>query len=139
MKPNKLSILLAVIALIISTLACAVGGGEPTLDNVRTAKDEDGAQPANVFGSTETVYAVSDLSNGVKGNVILSRWYAVSIPDVDPNFLIDEVDITIEEDSFSGTIFFSFEPPEGGWPAGTYKVEILFNNVLVTTSEFSVQ
>ena len=139
MKLNKLSILLAVIALIISTLACAVGGGEPALDNVRTAKDEDGAQPATVFGSTETVYAVSDLSNGVKGNVILSRWYAVSVPDVEPNFLIDEVDITIEEDSFSGTIFFSFEPPEGGWPAGTYKVEVLFNDVLITTSEFSVQ
>lgn len=139
MKLNRLSILLAVIALFISTLACAFGGGEPTLSNVRTAKDEDGAQPSSVFGSTETIYAVSDLSNGVKGNVVLSRWYAVDVPDVEPNFLIDEVDITIEEDSFTGTIFFNFDPPEGGWPVGTYKVEILFNNVLITSAEYSVQ
>ena len=55
MKSKKLSILLAVLALIISTLACALGG-EPTLSNVRTAKDQDGAQPASIFATTETVF-----------------------------------------------------------------------------------
>lgn len=138
MNKNKLSILLAVIALVISTLACALGG-EPTLSNVRLAKDSDGNELATVFGPNETVYAVSDLSSGVKGNVIQSKWYAVDVADVEPNYLIDTADITIEEDLFSGTIYFNFEPPTDGWPTGTYKVEVLFNDVLISTLEFSVQ
>jgi hypothetical protein len=137
MKSNKVSILLAVIALIISTLACAVG--EPTLSNVRTAKDEDGTQPASVFSATETVYVVSDLANGVTGNVVTSRWSVVSVEGYESNSLIDEVDITLEEDKLAYTIFFYFEPPGGGWPAGTYKVEVLFNGVSNSTVEFTVQ
>jgi hypothetical protein len=138
MKSKKLSILLAVIALIVSTLACAAGG-EPTLSNVRTAKDEDGAQPATIFGATDTIYVVTDLSNGVKGNLVTSKWYAVDVVDVEPNFLIDTAEKSIEDDSFSGTVFFYFEPPTDGWPAGTYKVEIYFNAALNSTVQFTVQ
>lgn len=138
MKSNKISILLALAALIISTLACALGG-EPTLSNVRTAKDEDGAQVASVFSSSETIYVVNDLANGIKGNVVSSKWYAVNAADTEPNFLIDEVDIPIEEETFDGTIFFYFEAPDGGWPVGTYKVEVYFNGTLNSTVEFAVQ
>ncbi|MCL4275457.1 MAG: hypothetical protein KJZ77_16415 [Anaerolineales bacterium] len=139
MKSKKLSILLALAALIISTLACAMGG-EPTLSNVRTARDQDGNQTTSVFGTFDTVYVVSDLSNGVLGNVVTSNWYAVDVADTEPNFLIDSADILVEEDSFSGTIYFFFPPPVNGqWPVGTYKVEVLFNGVLVNTVNFSVQ
>lgn len=141
MKFKKFSILLAVIALIIPTLACAFGGGgEPTLSNVRTAKDEDGAQPASIFGITETVYVVSDLSNGVKGNLVTSKWYAVDVADTEPNFLIDTAEIPVEDETFDGTIYFFFEPPvEGEWPVGSYKVEVYFNSVLNSTVNFTVE
>lgn len=139
MKSKKLSILLAVLALIISTLACALGG-EPTLSNVRTAKDQDGAQPAAIFATTETVYVVSDLSSGVKGNLITSKWYAVDVADTEPNLLIDTAEIPIEDETFDGTIYFFFEPPiEGVWPVGSYKVEIYFNGVLNSTVQFTVE
>ena len=126
MKSNKVSILLAVIALIISTLACAFGG-EPTLSNVRTAKDQDGTQPSSVFATTDTVYVVSDLSNGVTGNVVSSKWYAVEVADTEPNLLLDEADITIDEDK-SYALYFYFPPP-AGWSmaCGKYKVEIYLN------------
>ncbi len=138
MNTKKLPILLAAFALIVSTLACALG--EPTLSNVRTAKDQDGAQPSSVFATTETIYVVSDLSNGVKGNVVTSKWYAVEVVDTEPNFLIDEADIPVEEDSFNGTIYFFFPPPlDGQWPTGRYKVEIYFNGALNSTVEFTVQ
>lgn len=134
---KKFSILLAVLALIVSTLACAVG--DPTLSNVRTAKDEDGNQPATVFNATDTVYVVSDLSNGVKGNVVSSKWYAVDVVNTEPNLLLDEAEIPIEDDYFSGTIYFYFPPPlDGQWPSGSYKVEIYFNGILNNTAEFSV-
>ena len=138
MNSKKLSILLAVIALIISTLACAAG--EPTLSNVRTAKDEDAAQPASIFSTTETVYVVCDLSNGVQGNLVTSKWYAVDVADTEPNFLIDTAELPINDETFDGTVHFFFEPPiDGQWPVGSYKVEIYFNGVLNSTVNFTVE
>ncbi len=134
---NKISILLAVAALFVSTLACALG--EPALSNVRVAKDQEGTQVASVFGTTDTIYAVSDLTNGVAGNVVTSKWSIVSVEGYDPGFLIDEVDLTLDEDQLSYTVYFYFEPTEGGWPVGTYQVEVLFNGASVSTVQFSVQ
>ena len=134
---NKVSILLAVAALVVSTLACALG--EPALSNVRVAKDQDGTQVSSVFGPADTIYAVSDLSNGVAGNVVTSKWTVVSVEGYDPGFVIDEVDLTLDEDQLSYTVYFYFEPPEGGWPVGTYQVDVLFNGTSVSTVQFTVQ
>jgi hypothetical protein len=134
---NKLIVFFAVAALIASTLACSFG--EPTLDNVRMAKDQDGNQPSSVFSAGDTIYVVSDLSNGVIGNVVTSKWYAVDVVDIEPNFLFDEADINIDQDSFNGTVYFFYPPPDGGWPQGLYKVEIYFNGTLVSAVEFTVQ
>jgi hypothetical protein len=132
MNTKKFSILLAALLLIVVQLACALGG-EPTLSNSRTAYDQDGAQPSSTFGAFDTVYVVSDLANGAAGNVITSRWIAVNADGLDPNFFLDEADITVSEADapFDGTIYFFFPAPSGGWPAGTYQVEILFNGVFV--------
>lgn len=136
---KKLPVLLALIALVGSSLACALGGGEPTLGNTRTAYDEDGAQPSSVFGAFDTIYVVSDLENGVNGNVVSSDWYAESADGVDPNFLIDSVEYTVTDESYDGTIYFFFESPDEGWPAGTYRVEVFFNGVPSATVTFTVQ
>jgi len=134
---KKFSILLAALALIVSILACAVG--EPSLSNVRTAKDQDGNQTASVFATTDTVYVVSDLSNGVQGNVVSSKWYAVEVADTEPNLLLDEAEIRIEENK-SNSLYFFFPPPlDGQWPVGRYKVEVYFNGALNSTVEFTVQ
>jgi hypothetical protein len=135
---NRLIVLFAILALAASSLACSFG--DPTLDNVRTAKDEDGNQPSSVFGNSDTIYVVSDLSNGVVGNVVTSKWYAVNVEGIDANFLFDEADINIEEDNFNGTVYFYYPPPDdGGWPVGSYRVEVYFNDALVSTVEFTVQ
>jgi hypothetical protein len=135
---NKLIVLFAVMTLIASTLACSFG--DPTLDNVRTAKDQDGNQPATVFSTADTVYVVSDLSNGVKGNVINSKWYAVEVENTEPNLLFDEADINIEQDSFNRNVYFYYPPPvDGAWPKGLYKVEVYFNDALISTVEFTVE
>ena len=134
---NKVSILFAVAALVASTLACALG--EPALSNVRVAKDQDGTQVSSVFGHADTIYAVSDISNGVAGNVVTSKWTVVSVEGYDSGFVIDEVDLTLDEDQLSYTVYFYFEPPDGGWPVGTYQVEVFFNGATVSTVQFSVQ
>lgn len=134
---NKWSVLLAVLALVAASLACSFG--DPTLDNVRTAKDQDGNQPATVFSMSDTVYVVSDLSNGKAGNVVTSKWYAVNVEGIEANLMFDEADITIQDETFNGNVYFYYPPPEGGWPLGSYKVEIYFNDVLISTVDFSVQ
>ncbi|MFN8385553.1 MAG: hypothetical protein U0V48_16880 [Anaerolineales bacterium] len=136
---NKLFVLLAVLALTASTLACAFGGGEPSLSNIRTAYDSDGANVSSTFGPSDTVYVVTDLSNGVKGNVVSSDWYVENAEGVDPNFLMDSVQYDVVDDTFTGTVHFYFEAPDGGWPAGTYRVEVFFNGQPAETVRFTIQ
>ena len=136
---GKFPILLAILALVASSLACALGGGDPALSNTRMALDEDGVNTTSVFGQFDTVYVVNDLSNGVLGNVVSSNWYAVNAEGVDPNFLIDTVEYTVDTDTFDGTVHFFFEPPDGGWPLGTYRVEVFFNGAASATVEFTIQ
>jgi len=125
--------------LVASSLACTLGGGDPALSNTRMALDEDGVNTTSVFGQFDTVYVVNDLSNGVLGNVVSSNWYAVNAEGVDPNFLIDTVEYTVDTDTFDGTVHFFFEPPDGGWPLGTYRVEVFFNGAASATVEFTVK
>ena len=136
---KKLPVLLAVLALVASSLACAALGGDPTLSNTRTALDQDGNQTTSVFSPSDTIYVVNDLANGVKGNLVNSSWYAADVEGVDANFLIDTVEYTVVDDTFDGTVHFFFEPPDGGWPPGTYRVEVFFNGAASATVEFTVQ
>lgn len=137
MNVKKYSIWLALFALILAQLACAVG--EPTLENVRTARDEDGVDVTSTFSAFDTIYVVSDLSNGVAGNQITSRWFFDNVPGFESGALIDESTIDVTEESFNGTVFFYFPPQTDGWPAGSYKVEVYFNNALNSTVFFTVQ
>jgi len=137
MKAKKLPVLLAVVTLVISTLACAFGNTDPVLDNVRTARDQDGNQPTTIFGVNDTVYVVSDLSNGKTGDIVTSNWYVISADGQEPNSLIDSAEINVDQDPFNGTVYFFFPPSP--WPVGTYKVEVLFNGVLINTVNFTVE
>ena len=138
---NKLVILFAVLTLIAASLACsAVSFGEPTLDNVRMAKDQDGKELTSVFSTTDTVYVVSNLSNGKSGDVVSSKWYAINVENTEPNLMFDEANINIDQDGFDGNVYFYYPPPvDGVWPKGTYKVEIYYNDVLIDTADFSIE
>jgi hypothetical protein len=140
MNTKKLPILLAVLALIFSTLACA--GSEPGLSNARTAKDDTGATVVTTFAPSDTIFAVVDLNSGKKGDVIGYKWYSVDVADNDlglgNNTLMDEIESNIDEDS-DYTLHSYFEAPDSGWPTGSYKVEIYYNGVLTATVAYSVQ
>ncbi len=137
MNLKKYSIWLALFALVFAQLACAVG--EPTLSNVRTARDEDGKDVTSTFGAFDTIYVVTDLANGVAGNQVTSRWFFDNVPGFESGALIDESTIDVTEESFDGTVFFYFPPQTDGWPAGSYKVEVYFNGALNSTVFFTVQ
>ncbi len=136
MNTKKLSIFLAVVVLVAAQLACAVG--EPTLSNVRTAKDQDGTQPTSTFATTDTIYVVADLSNAQVGNQVTSRWYIESAEGFEPNFFIEESTIDVNETGIN-LIYFFYPAPADGFPVGTYKVEMFFNGTLIDTVNFTVQ
>lgn len=137
MNKRIFPIFLAMLALMVASMACAFGG-ELSLSNARTAFDEDGEQPTSVFAPSDAIYVVADLSNATIGNVVNSKWYYVSVEGVAPNTLIDEAAITIDQESFSGTVHFFF-PAGSDWPVGTYAVELYLDGTLIQTVTFSVQ
>ena len=67
---NKFVVLLAVLALVVSSLACAFGNTELGLTNLRMAFDEDGNNPTTTFSTTDVFYAVADLANAPQGTQV---------------------------------------------------------------------
>jgi hypothetical protein len=137
MNKRYLPIILALLALVAANLACAFGG-ELGLSNGRTAFDEDGAKPTSVFGPNDAIYAVADLSNAPVGTLLNSKWYYISVEGIAPNTLIDEADLSIDQDNFTGTVHFFF-PANSNWPVGTYAVELYLNGTLTQTVNYSVK
>jgi hypothetical protein len=135
---NKFVVLLAVLALFVSSLACAVGNTELGLTNLRMAFDQDGNNVTTTFAPTDVFYAVADLANAPQGTVVEAKWTAVNAADTEPNLEFQTQTLDITEESFSGTIYFQLSNDEG-WPAGQYKVDIYLNGTLAQTAEFSVQ
>jgi hypothetical protein len=70
---------------------------------------------------------------------VTSKWYAVNVEGIEANLMFDQADISIEDQRFNGNVYFYYPAPEGGWPIGSYKVEIYFNDALISTVEFSVE
>jgi hypothetical protein len=137
MKSKKISVIFAVIALMISTLACSFGAGEPSLDNPRMSKDSEGNDATTTYSSGDVFYAVADLSNVETGSVVDAKWYLVSATDYDPGE-IESSSLTIEDKSLYNYVSFELTS-KTGWPVGEYKVELYLNGTLAHTINFSVK
>lgn len=137
MKSKKLSVLFALIALMISMLACTFGGGEPSLTNPRMSTNSDGTDTVTVYSGGNAFYAVADLSNVETGSVVDAKWYLVSAADYESGE-IESSSLTIEDKSLYNYVSFELTSVEP-WPAGEYKVELYLNGALAHTLNFSVQ
>lgn len=134
---SKFSILLAVLALIASTLACAIGG-ELSLTNARMSTDSDGKNVTTTFSSTDVFYVVADLANAPTGTKVDAKWIAVDIPGEQANSVFKEMNYVTDTDNFSGIVYFELSN-DSGWPAGSYKAELYLNGVLAQSLDFTVQ
>ena len=135
---NKYVVLLAVLALVASSLACALGSTELGLTNLRMAFDQDGNSPTTTFAPTDVFYAVADLANAPQGTKVEAKWTAVNAADTEPNLEFQTQTLDITEETFTGTIYFQLSNDDG-WPTGQYKVDLYLNGNLAQTAEFSVQ
>ena len=135
---NKYVILMAVLALAISSLACEALSTELSLTNLRMAHDQDGNSVTTTFAPGDIFYAIADLKNAPQGTKVDAKWTAVNAADTEPNLEFQTQTLDITEDSFSGKIYFQLSNDQG-WPAGQYKVDLYLDGTLAQTAEFSVQ
>lgn len=129
-------VLLAVLALVASSLACSLT--EMSLENARMAFDQDGVNVTSTYSSTDVFYAVADLNNAPQGTVLEAKWIAVNVEGYDANFEFQTQSLDITEETFTGTIYFQLSN-DSGWPTGDYKVDLYLNGELKQSVTFNVQ
>ncbi len=121
---NRLFVLLAVSALVASTLACAVLGGEPGVSNVRMTTDVSGETATTVYSPSDDFFVFFDVSAVETGTPFEVRWYALDIEGEDPNTPFQTLSYNLEEGA-TAVYFQLYSDVE--WPVGTYRAEIYMN------------
>ena len=135
MKLRNLSILLAVVVLFVSALAC--GSSAPVgVSNVYMANDAEGSNKTNTFASTDIVYVFFDVNGVDAGTQFQIKWFALNLDGQDPAEPFTVTDYTYDSE---GTIYAQIESTDGGFPAAQYKVEIYMNGAKVGEQQFTVQ
>ncbi|MBE2220819.1 MAG: trypsin-like peptidase domain-containing protein [Anaerolineae bacterium] len=113
--------------------ACG-GSAAPQISKVVLSKDEDGSRSTTVFGPTDTFYLIAD-ADGPENTSAKATWTAVNAENVDPNYLIDEV-----EQTYTGSNTLTFDlKSDNPWPVGEYKVDLSLNGEPVQSVTFRVQ
>ena len=157
MKKNKIVVMLAVMALLLASLACnAVSGGDNTGDNPTTtendnsgfsvttanitnahlASDESDTQQVDGYSPTDLgFYCYFDLNNAPDSTVVKGVWTLVSAEGYESNSEIDSAEITGGDDTY----YFSLGGSTDPWPVGTYRIDLYVDGNLVETIEFEVQ
>jgi hypothetical protein len=134
-KKNKIQILIIVIVVMFTMLACEASISTAKISEAYMTANEDGSGTTTIFSGDQTFYCIVKVSNAPDDTTLKAVWTAVDVEGVDPGFLIDEVELTTD-----GQNEFTFNLQNDGlWPAGNYKVEIFLNGTLDQTLEFAVQ
>lgn len=129
----KKTIFLLVGILALTALACGFNFSTASIASAQLATDPEGASPTTTFAQDDVFYAVVELANAPDDTKVKAVWTVVEAEGVDPNTIIDEVELT----SGSGTLQFDLTNDKL-WPPGQYKVELFLNNEPDRTLEFSV-
>lgn len=132
MKINKLSIVLALIALAVSILAC--GFSTANIGDAWLSTDPEGNNRTTTFSQSDTMNLFVDLRNAPDDTELKVAWIAVNAEGVDPNYLLNETNYTSSDD----TVHFDLSN-DNLWPVGSYKVDVYLNGTLDRSLTFEVQ
>ena len=134
MKVKKFPMLLALMALILSTLACEFSASTANISDAWMSADEDGAERVTAFAQDAVFYAQVDLQNAPDDTTLKAVWIAVEVQDTEPNFMINETELATGD----GLVHFTLSN-DNLWPTGKYKVDLYINGELASTLEFQVR
>ena len=131
---------LVVVLAILFICGCQASVTTANFQDLATASEVDSEtqEPiteTQVFAvDTPVIYVTGRVENAPEATVIKASWIYL---DLDPEYLIEEAELTLEE--VSSAIAFSLSKPDNGWPAGEYKVELYIDNDLAETVTFTVE
>ncbi len=134
---NKIKLILAFIILLLPILGCggSVAVSTAKIKEAYLTSNSDGTGNTSVFSPDQIFYCIVKVANAPEDTTLKAVWTAVDVEGADPNFSLDEVEITTETND---TFTFNLSN-QGPWPVGKYKVEIFLNGKLDQTLEFQVQ
>jgi hypothetical protein len=137
MKVNKLFfVALAVLALMLSSLACEASASTANISNAHMSVDEaDSAQTTSYTPDAPAFYCYYDLKNAPDDTVVKGVWTLISAEGYDPNQEIDSAEITGGDETYYFSLGGTAEP----WPVGQYKIDLYLNDTLVQTVNFDVK
>ena len=111
---------LAVIALLaVAALAFACSSVDTS---VKLSTDEDGEQTTETFAPRDTIYAITEVDGAAK---VTASIVAEDVTGVTPGPTGLE---NTQEGEESAKYTFNVTPPNNGWPAGRYRLEIRVEN-----------
>jgi len=133
---KKWFILVAALALVLSTLAC--GASAPAgVSNIYMANNENGDNQTTTFAPTDDIYVFFDVNQVDNGTQFEIKWYALNVDGQDPS-----TPFTTSDYSYNGesTLYANITSTDSsGFPAAQYKVEIYMGGVKVGEQQFNVQ
>lgn len=126
MRTNKWNLALCLGILLATMLACNFSASTANLSSLKIGKDKSVTSEASTFASSDTIYAVAEVSNAPGKTKVKGRLVIVDV-EGQPKGPAAGLENTVELPG-SGTATFTFTPTERGWPAGKYKIETLMLN-----------
>ena len=132
-RKRKILIFVAA-ALILLSPACSFSAKQAYIKDAVLTVDPEVGQPTNVFTPDQTFYLIIELDNAPDDTLLKSTWVAVRVEDVEPEFVIDEAQIT------TGLPIVIFDlGNEYRWPTGVYRVDLYLNGELDLSLDFVVR
>ena len=134
---TRIVILLALLALGVSALACG-SSGPAGVSNPVLSTDKEGTNVTTTFAPTDTIYLSFDINQVDKGTSFDIKWYALNVSGQDPNtpFFTSNV---VYDGSGANKIYAQTNSTTGGFPTGNYRVEIDMNGTKAAEQTFTIQ
>ena len=114
---------LAGAALLLTVLA-ACSATTAHLSSFKLGKDKEVSSETDKFGPKEEVWAKAEVSNVPSKVTLKFGLFLVKVEGQPENLRNPSTDYSLEMAS-SGTGTYHLTPPESGWPAGKYRVEVI--------------
>ena len=135
MKIKQMIILSSMILILFIVIACGFNVSTAKISDAYLAREASGQyEKIDSFAQDEVFICVVELSNAPDSTVTKASWYAVDAEGVDPNYFIDEAEITGGENE----VIFDLSN-DSLWPAGTYRVDLYLDEELNQSLEFEVK
>ncbi|HEX8492007.1 MAG TPA: hypothetical protein VF658_04140 [Pyrinomonadaceae bacterium] len=123
MSVKRWSLVCAVCLLLVSATACKFSFTTANISSLKLSKNKDASSTDSSFGPRDTIYAVAEVSNAPGKLKLKGRLLVDNIEGYQSGMVVPGAETTIDlPGSATGT--FTFTPNAGGWPNGSYKVEV---------------